>query len=408
MRKTFLGVVAIVTLAACGGRNGGFEEAVGGRRWSVLVANRGTNGAPTILAAHAFLGLNRPNDALCTLASASAADLAVWDSWTMRFVGTHDSSVAHYLRGDALARRADWARALGELDRSLVLDPMNVLALNARGVVRSFASDWDGAATDLIRAMDLDPGFADAFASRGFSILHSKSEPGAALEAFQAALRIAPDFGAATMGAGFAQLALARWEEGNRHLERASTQTPCGRAVLSGSVAQIAAWVENRAGMLEDAAGEAPGTVVNRDLKRLTDGDVSALKPLARAVGNDPSLANKVNKTIEALKLQKPELHSRIQEEIGKGEAWTAPRGGAETLLKGLKGVSVDAGVKIPARDSLINRQLEKTASDHDGWSSMQKSQPPGGVIVSAQVDLGDWPLKPLYTLLYAVAGASR
>ena len=85
---------------------------------------------------HACLWLNR-NDESLTLFLSLADDRAgrAWLEWTETFVKEHDGApVAHYLRGDALARSGRWVEAIDCYHKALNTRGDFALALNARGV----------------------------------------------------------------------------------------------------------------------------------------------------------------------------------------------------------------------------------------------------------------------------------
>ena len=119
---------------------------------------------PAILKAQAYVALNHSNDALCLLASATDDDQRAGHLDPHIRRGAQNSPIAHYLRGDALARRRQWDDAVRELNASLAIDPRHVLSLNARSIVRSFRADWGGAVADFVSASDADGAFADALA----------------------------------------------------------------------------------------------------------------------------------------------------------------------------------------------------------------------------------------------------
>jgi hypothetical protein len=429
MRHLFRAVVfAAVTFApACREVPRTTEESIARGDWpTVATARELTPGhrIPAVLKAHASLALNRTNEALCMLASLSADDRRTWDEWTGRFVKAHgDSAVAHYLRGDALARQNRWDDAAGAFDASLAIDPEQVLALNARGIVRSFKGDWQRAMADFVRASDLDGRFVDALASRGFSQLQSKAGPEGALDAFESALQRMPDFATAAAGKAYAQLALARWDEGNRTLAAAAAMMSCARFLIDDGVSKLTAWVEAQSGATDGDESLPPGTQLDRHLGSLARGNVGALSPIARIVGANPALGVRVGATLEGIKQQNPALYNRVTNRISSGQDWTRPNGGAVTLLSGLRGVGVAGGATVgrppltvngtvsfnPARAvDLQLQKMQKTTIDHKGWSALGSivgARPaPAGVTTSlsaANVDRGDWPFKPIYTLLY-------
>ncbi|MGH8590686.1 MAG: hypothetical protein ACREXX_15555 [Gammaproteobacteria bacterium] len=117
-----------------------------GTEWSSLPP------ASRALTAHAFLLLNRNNEALRLFLSLDGKDRQTWKACTQAFVGTHpEQAVAHYLAGDALARTGEFDAALQNFDGALStrpgMRPMKYpeLALNAQGTVLAHLQRWDEA-----------------------------------------------------------------------------------------------------------------------------------------------------------------------------------------------------------------------------------------------------------------------
>jgi tetratricopeptide (TPR) repeat protein len=418
-----------VALGGCDRGRDPLESAILRGDWkTVLAQTQGGQGASApvnaILAAHAGIDLNRNNEAVCLLGSLSDADRSEWDRWADALARAYPRrAVVHYLRGDSLARKTRWNDALREFDQALALDPKDALSLHARGVVRSLNDDVSGGIEDLRRAGELNPAFAAAFASRGFSYLRFKRAD-AAEEAFDAALKIAPDFGLATAGKAYAEFALGRWDRGNRDLPRAGELSACAADLLAPHVVQIAAWVDRRSGTSGEEPGGSPGTQMDRHLQDLTAGNLGALSAIARSLPEHPELTGKVRSTLDSLSQQNPGLSRLINSRTASGLDWTKPNGRAETLLNGLKSISGRIGVQDPRSGvgahvdinpgSLLNEQLGKTRNDHLGWQVLQNlngQRPIGGVttsLVAAHVDQGDWPLLPLDGLLYGAKGGGQ
>src|SRR2546426_3175916 len=220
MKALWMTIVSgFAVLLGCASTGDSLETALLREDWPLVLQQvKASDQTPQMrtISAHAYIALNRNNEATCILSLLSPADLARWDTWTEAFVTTNpDTAIAHYLRGDSIARQGQLQAALAEFERSLALDKEHVLTLNAIGVVRSFRGDWDGAFADFARAVALRGDFADAWSSQGLSNLHGRRSVDGALDAFNSALKIDPDFVVATAGKAFAEMALGRWDEGN-------------------------------------------------------------------------------------------------------------------------------------------------------------------------------------------------
>jgi tetratricopeptide (TPR) repeat protein len=386
--------------------------------------------AREIARAHALLALNKNNEALCHfLRFSSARDLEAWKTWTEALVQHHPQvPVAHYFRGDALARLAQWDVALQHLTTAVALQPHNALVLNARGVIYAALGQWDHALVDFTQAATIHPTFADAHASRGIMYIQKRDGVHGALKSFNQALHITPDFALALAGRGYAKLARGQWEEAQTDLKDAARKATCLTTLLAADLAQIATWMNEKDTLeVAEAPDNNPGTTLNRQLQRVAQGDVNALNNVASTLGKHPEYAPMVQRQLNSMAQADPILGARIGDKINRGEGWTSSTGGARGMLNFLKGFSVEghltqqgglqigpitAGRELGARagftpSALIDHQLRKTEVDHRGWQNLQhgfNTLTPGGVtssIAAAHVDVGNWPFTAHYGLLY-------
>jgi tetratricopeptide (TPR) repeat protein len=106
-------------------------------------------------------------------------------------------TLAYYARGVLLAtRERAYARAIGDFDKVLVLEPANDGALVRRGEAYSQLGDFGHALADLNHAIELDPANPAAYVARGLAN-DRRGQTAKALEDFGAALRLNPhDIGA--------------------------------------------------------------------------------------------------------------------------------------------------------------------------------------------------------------------
>lgn len=167
-----------------------------------------------LLLGHGLLALNRNNESFLLLWSASAnAQRKAWDAWTAQIVQrTPASPVAHYLRGDALARLGRWVEAIGEFNESLRLDPRMFMAQNARGVVRASLGQWEDASDDLEAVSQRAPGFSDGHINLGTFWIQRRA-PDGARGAFAKALERSPTAVLAHNGRACAQYGDGKWEQ---------------------------------------------------------------------------------------------------------------------------------------------------------------------------------------------------
>lgn len=181
------------------------------------------------LQAHAELATNRANEAICGFAALSEPDLLEsWQRWAIDLAQRHpNAAVAHYLRGDAAARREDWAQAQSAFDKALELDPRLVLALNARALTRAALGQWLEARSDLTNAATLDPEFIDAFVNLGVLTLLEREEPDVARQRFEATLKRSADHVVALVGMGAVATQQGRWRAAEDEFVRASKAATC-------------------------------------------------------------------------------------------------------------------------------------------------------------------------------------
>ncbi len=167
-----------------------------------------------LLLGHAALVGNRGNDALVLFWSClDPLDLSAWDRWTTDLLQRFpNKSVAHYLRGDALARLGRWAPAVEAFTRAINADPSDsAIAFNARGVAHIGLKELEAAKNDLDRAIELDPRLLDAFSSLGRYWLLKKAGQNA-FECYARVVDADPNSLIGINGRACAQFGLADWD----------------------------------------------------------------------------------------------------------------------------------------------------------------------------------------------------
>jgi len=161
----------------------------------------------TLLLAHAYLATNQNNLAFQQFLSVREEGLSQWTEWTQSFLKKHGQHpIALYLFADAMARNGSGDKAIRYF--TLALSKRNdhfYLAKNARGVAYLVNNDLDSAEVDFYLTTKDAPEFADAWANLGnLSVLREVSlgQSDMALEYFNKALAINPDFALAYNGRG--------------------------------------------------------------------------------------------------------------------------------------------------------------------------------------------------------------
>jgi tetratricopeptide (TPR) repeat protein len=160
-----------------------------------------------IIEGHALLARNENNRSLGSfLLLANPVHRQAWAKWTETFVVQNPSShVAHYLRGDALARLTRWEQAVESYTQALVYKPSFSMAHNSLGVVHTRLGEFERALDDFERACHFSPDLADVYGSLGtFWLL--REAPEGALTAFESAIARSTNFALALNGRACAKI----------------------------------------------------------------------------------------------------------------------------------------------------------------------------------------------------------
>ena len=117
---------------------------------------------------------------------------------------------AYLRRGHQFLNRGDLAKALGEFDKAIKLDPQDELAYIAyleRGLIDGTLENYENALIDYDRAIELRPEYAEAYLLRGqvYDFLDEHEE---AIADYTKAIDLKPRFANAYAHRGFALEAL--------------------------------------------------------------------------------------------------------------------------------------------------------------------------------------------------------
>lgn len=166
------------------------------------------------VAAHACLAQNQNNLSFELFSSLkSAADLECYTKWTEGLVAdgspTRDHPVAHYFRGDALARQDCWPLAQVHFTKATQPDGHFALAWSALGVAHAYQDHFKDAKDCFKRATQEDENLADAYANFGTLLLIIESGTGAT-EKYRQALKESKEFALAANGQECAKVGQSR------------------------------------------------------------------------------------------------------------------------------------------------------------------------------------------------------
>ena len=276
------------------------EEAALGENWKRTAEfldrmdDSSYSSAARFVKGHACLALNRNNESLRLFLDASSKEgLKEWDQWAADLVARNPgSAVAHYLKGDALARNERWDEALESLDQALRIKPDYPLALDARGVVLCAMGRWDKAESDFLQVCKVDSSFADGQAALGTCKFLTNRHIAAA-DAYDHALKLSPEFALAMNGRGCIKFKSGpkEWEEATEEFENADKQLSLSLFYFNADVLyQAAAEAGSKANLYFQ-----PADFTNWDgLKLVIEDKSSILHPHFR----DMSLPEEVDRTV--------------------------------------------------------------------------------------------------------------
>jgi len=138
---------------------------------------------------------------------------------------------AYLLRGDNFAEIQDYAHAILDYDRAILLQPDYAEAYNNRG----YAYYWNGDATQAVaeysRAIELRPAYAYAYNNRGAAYMAS-GNPDQAILDFTRAIQLRPDFPQAYTNRGNAYLRTGHFALAMADFSQAGQNPVGGFAVL--------------------------------------------------------------------------------------------------------------------------------------------------------------------------------
>lgn len=254
------------------------EEAIHAENWAKVAELLDSVNIQTpspvlrLIKGHATLALNRNNESLCLFSSISSeGELRKWEEWTQELANKYQrSAIAYYFGGDASARLEKWEEALTSFNQALELHPNHPMVLNARGVTHAAKGEFDPAREDFKKASETAPPLAEIFASWGTYILQRKTDAQIALERFDRALKISPDYVLALNGRGSARILRQDWDTALSDLKEAKTQATGCLSGIEGVVdLNLASLTDKRNEEVSTMLAIAPGFSLQEKLSTL-------------------------------------------------------------------------------------------------------------------------------------------
>ena len=221
---------------------------------------------------HACLALNRNNESLCLFLSVSSEnDLNKWEEWTKIFSANNsDKAIAYYFKGDALARQKKWNEALEIFNEGVGINSKHVLLLNARGIVHAAKEKFSNAIVDFDEAIKQSKEqLADTYANIGCLRIQKKDGAKGALNAFNEALKISPDFALALHGRGCVKLVLNKLQEAEEDFKNAEKNGICANKIIAGNMINITAYLGGKTKEELYTMLSTPGTTFDASFKEV-------------------------------------------------------------------------------------------------------------------------------------------
>lgn len=184
-----------------------------------------------LIMGHACLATNRNNESMLLFLSANEENnLNSWFEWTESLKRKYpDNPIVLYLSADANARIGEFKKANELFTFALEKKEDFALAYNARGIVAVLINEWDNAQVDFYIASKLIPDFADAHANLGTlgALRESSLRLGeGALESFNKAIILNPNFALAYNGRGCIYFGSGEFEKAAEDFSIASQLSP--------------------------------------------------------------------------------------------------------------------------------------------------------------------------------------
>lgn len=353
---------------------------------------------------HACLVLNRNNESYCLFLSiADEPDLRAWVAWTEFIATKHpDSAIAHYFRGDGLARSGQLERAVDEFNIALEKHPNYFLILNARGSAHAALGNLDGALVDFDYASRLNPKFADAFACKGARCMQMSDGVKGALEAFNKAIDNSPDFGLARYGRAAIQFILGRYDDSSGELEKVLNLDDCVSALVRERIRPLMQSLYEQVAQSESEDTDAPGFSTWKQLRfdqyaaGIKAGDIkgwnSSASKMTKLLRDNPELMPQYHAFRNELDLTNPTLGKGLDNGLVQSRAWT----------RMFNSVDLNLGFGNKPRQlddfNTYSKMLDRPGSSIGNSGGIETSP-----VSPAWLD-GNWPFDPEYGLLYPMA----
>src|ERR1035441_878466 len=396
---------------------------------------------------HACLALNQNNEAVCLFLSGSPTNQClIWHKWAQDFVVSHSKSpIAQYLTGDAHARLNQLDAANTDFKNALGMNAgkcLKAMTFSARGVVSAARQNLSGALDDFDQALSTYSRFADAYANLGMRSIQKKDGATVALQRFERALELSPQYSLALHGRACIKMVLGK--DPTEDLTNAVRYAGCAstQALFRDNTVRIAAYWRgmDKHQLIALESQPQPGTTMTVNFQKadtelhnylnkptqynfnrlaeasekLTSQQYSTFfsDKVAPALKSDSTLNSTYSKQLGEFgswnKSVTPKIADAMKNTgagITVGSLWTDPEPTTKAII-GTAGVGINRlGDKLGGWAE-THSQFYNNATDAYSKSMGQEFKP-GGVDTSfgkAVWDEGDWPFAPYYGMGYGVS----
>ena len=206
----------------------------------------------------------------------SNEDRQKWLKWAEDFTNRYpESPIAHYCKGDAMARLKQWMDAISAYDNALTKtkNGEHSLVYNARGVAYAHHNELGNARLDFAHASKSSNGtLADAYANIGALRIQKKDGAEGAKRAFDKALELSSTFALVLHSRGCVQLVLGKTSEAKKDFQEAEKYSTCpgGDVLMAQNRLRIVAYwkgMNEKELLAAIQSGKAGGTTFDASLR---------------------------------------------------------------------------------------------------------------------------------------------
>lgn len=378
-----------------------------------------------LIKGHACLAQNKNNQALCLFLSVTSdADRQTWHKWTEDFANQNSAKpAAYYLQGDGLSRMdlGHEAQAVAAFSQAVQLNPNHALSFHARGATYASLGKLDQAREEFKKATGNPGACAEFYTSMGTYMLQRRTDPKKAVEWFEKALKISPDYVLALNGKGSAKIVMRDYDGARADLEKA-------KSLANGCLSELTAVIQSNLQVLADersrylerqlaqATGTKPGVNFEERTKMFDGMSPTERQKAIDVVGNAYDFNQKVRGGMGP---------DKVEVSLGAGikDSILGPTPYVEGKVAASKDLAATSTFNMENQKAVLDYAKEKYSmtpqpignteaffKQQMPFSDYGKMSKPGGVsakeLAEEPVETAAWNVFTLYGLLYKVKTA--